>query len=74
MLDLDDLVCWVGSFDLIVIRVQLQHVPGIARYNVFLQGDTYMTGGWGIVIVDAVHEYSSDIFPVAIIVIVFRMD
>ena len=58
MLGLDVLGCWVDSFDLIVIRVQWQHVLGIARYSVSLQGGMYKKGGWGTVIVDAVREYS----------------
>ena len=49
VLGLGVLGCWIGSFDLIVIRAQWQHVPGIARYNVSLQGGTYMTGSWGTV-------------------------
>ena len=42
-------------------------------YNVSLKGGTCMTGSWGTVIVDAVHEYSWDIFPVVLIVIFFHM-
>ena len=55
---LDVLGCWVDSFDLIVIRVHWQHVLGIARYSVFLQGGMCKTSSKGTVIVGAAHEYS----------------
>ena len=72
-MSLDVLGCWIGSFEMIVIRVQWQPVLGIARYSVLLQGGMCKTGSRGKVIVDAVHEYSWDIFPVVLVVFFFHM-
>ena len=71
MLGLDVLGCWVDSFDLIVIRVQWQHVRGIARYSVSLQGGMCKIGSWGTANVNAIHEYSQSIFPAVLIDLFF---
>ena len=70
---MDVLGCWVDSFDLIVIRVQWQHVQGIARYSVSLQGGMSKKGSWGTANVNAIHEYSRSIFPAVLIDLFFHV-
>ena len=68
-----NLGCWIGYFELIVIKVQWQSVLGIARYSVVHQGGMCRIGSWGTANVYANHEYSQNIFPAVLTDLFFQV-